>query len=418
MGGLDRAVAAAFRLPVLAHAEPEKIRARLNGPLVPNPSIAVLEARFPGVPNIGDIVEADWSPWREACTVLCAGFPCQPVSAAGRRLAENDERWLWPAVHRAVLELAPEWVVLENVANIVSIQGGAVWRKILDDLRIAGYDVAWGIFGACLVGACHHRHRMFLVARRSPDGWLGGLVAQRWQGKPCGASRATVLPTPVARDASTRGEGSPGYWLTKRATGWTGGAPLGAELALLPTPRAIDGARGVDGPSRTVESGRKNGVELASALVELLPTPTAQSYGSNQGGAAGRVGPVRQASDALARLELMPTPKASHGRGMTAERNNRGEPGLISAVMPEHFGRFATAVGRWTGVHGVPPAPTEMGPRGGVRMDARFPEWMMGLAPGYVTDILPRNEALARIGNGVMPQQGFYAIGELLAMLR
>lgn len=297
-GGLDRAVAARFGLPIAAHAEPDKIRLRKDGPLVANPVLKVLEARFPGVPNLGDIRETDWSGHR--ADVLCAGFPCQPVSAAGRQMAEDDERWLWPSVHRAIPELAPEWIVLENVANIVSIQGGAIWRMILGHLREAGYDVAWGIFGACLVGACHHRHRMFLVARRGV-----GAEALHWQRKPCGAVRPA-----------------------------------------LPTPRATDGTNG--GPS---------------------------------------------------------------------QRGSAGDLAMGSAVQPEHWGRFAAAVQRAAGRYGVPPAPTETGPKGGVRMAAPFPEWMMGLAPGYVTGILPRNDALRAIGNGVMPQQGYYAIGELRGML-
>lgn len=413
-GGLDRAVAAAFRMPIAAHAEPLKVRLRKDGPLVENPVTRVLERRFPGVPNIGDITAAGWSPWRGLCRVLCAGFPCQPVSAAGRQLAEDDERWLWPSVHRAVLELAPEWVVLENVANIVSIKGSAIWRHIIGQLQAAGYGVAWGVFGACLVGACHHRHRMFLVARRGAAGAL------RWPGKACGVPRGHVPPTPVARDAGTRGEGSPDYWAAKRAEGWTGGAPLGAELALLPTPQAREG----DASRRTLPNAALAGVRWASGRrnlddgIALLPTPTAQSYGSNQGGAAGRVGPVRHSLDALARLALLPTPRATDGtNGGPGQRGSSGDLAMPSAVQPEHWGRFAAAVARHADLFGTPPAPTEVGPKGGVRMAAPFPEWMMGLAPGYVTDLLPHNDALRAIGNGVMPQQGYYAIGELLRLL-
>lgn len=90
---------------------------------------------------------------------------------------------------------------------------------------------------------------------------------------------------------------------------------------------------------------------------------------------------------------------------------------MPSAVQPEHWGRFAAAVARHAAWMGEPPAPTEIGPRGGVRMAAPFPEWMMGLTAGYVTDVLPRNDALRAIGNGVMPQQGYFAIRELLALL-
>lgn len=341
-GGLDRAVAAAFRLPIAAHAEPEKIRTRKAGPLVDNPVLKVLEARFPGVPNLGDITAVDWSPWRGSCSILCAGFPCQPVSAAGRQLADNDERWLWPAVHRAILSLAPEWIVLENVANIVSIQGGFIWRKILDDLRMSGYDVAWGIFGACLIGACHHRHRMFLTARRGT-----GREAIRWSGEACGVPGASdLLRTPSAQNGDQRGQGS------------------------------------VEHMQRRMESGHT--INLGDQL-RLLPTSTAQSYGSNRGGAAGRAGPVRHSLDTPGRLD--------------------------------GFGRFTPAVARHADRFGAPPSPTETGPKGGVRMAAPFPEWMMGLAPGYVTDLLPRNDALRAIGNGVMPQQGYYAINVLCQML-
>lgn len=384
-GGLDRAVAARFRMPVAAHAEPEKITIRSR--IIDNPVRAVLAARFPGVPNLGDIREVDWAPWFGLCRVLCAGFPCQPVSAAGRQLAEDDDRWLWPSVHRAIVELAPEWIVLENVANIISIQGGRIWRLILAELQAAGYGVAWGIFGACLVGACHHRHRMFLVAHRGAQGAL------RWSGQPCGARRGATLPTPTARDSTTRGEGSAGFWEAKRATGWTGGAPLGAELALLPTPAARDGdSSGMPGAGLAGArwpSGRRN----LDDGIALLPTPRARDGAGGPGHGVNKQNGVNY-------------------------RNNRGEPGgIASAVQPEHWGRFTVAVDRWAGTHGAPPTPTEAGPRGGVRMAAPFPEWMMGLAPGYVTGILPRNDALRAIGNGVMPQQGYHAIGELISLL-
>src|SRR6185503_13488651 len=52
----------------------------------------------------------------------------------------------------------------------------------------------------------------------------------------------------------------------------------------------------------------------------VLPTPSAVSYGSNQGGAAGRVGPVRHLLDSLARLDLLPTPAARDG-----DAKGRGE---------------------------------------------------------------------------------------------
>jgi hypothetical protein len=57
----------------------------------------------------------------------------------------------------------------------------------------------------------------------------------------------------------------------------------------------------------------------------LLPTPSAQSYGSNQGGAAGRTGRVRYSLESMARSGLWPTPTVNdsrNGANRTAQRSN------------------------------------------------------------------------------------------------
>jgi DNA (cytosine-5)-methyltransferase 1 len=117
-------------------------------------------------------------------------------------------------------------------------------------------------------------------------------------------------------------------------------------------------------------------------------------------------------------LRLLSTPRATDGtNGGPGQRGSSGDLAMPSAVQAVNFGRFGVSVEHWAGIHGTPPAPTEVGPQGGVKMSPRSPEWMMGLAPGYVTDVLPRNDALRAIGNGVMPQQGYHAIRTLLDML-
>jgi hypothetical protein len=59
------------------------------------------------------------------------------------------------------------------------------------------------------------------------------------------------------------------------------------------------------------------------------------------------------------------------------------------------------------------PDPTEPGTRGKPRLSARFVEWLMGLPSGYITDHVSRNAALRILGNGVVPQQGAYALHHL-----
>jgi len=172
----------------------------------------------------------------------------------------------------------------------------------------------------------------------------------------------------------------------------------------------------------------------------LLPTPTASSYGSNQGGAAGRVGPVRHSLESMARMDLLPTPRATDigtggrrssegwrpqlGQAVMAEtllptpratdgtnggpnqRGRRGDLTMGSAVQAEHWGKYAAAVMLWTEVFGTPPPePTEPAPKGGRRLNAALSEWMMGHRAGFLTDEFARNDALRMAGNGAMAMQ-------------
>jgi len=125
---------------------------------------AILAHRFPSVKNLGDIGQADWSAV-EPVDILAGGFPCQPVSLAGKQLGEADERWIWPAVARAVRDLRPGLVVLENVSALV-VRGLA---GVVADLAEIGYVGSWCCLRASDVGACHRRERVFILAWPAED---------------------------------------------------------------------------------------------------------------------------------------------------------------------------------------------------------------------------------------------------------
>jgi DNA (cytosine-5)-methyltransferase 1 len=407
---------------------------------------ATLEKHQPGTPNHGDLTKVDWSRV-EPVDVLAMGVPCQAVSAAGRQLVEADPRWLWPAAYAGLLALRPRLVVFENVRNLISIRGGEVWATILNDLRSAGYAVRWLTLGACAVGAPHHRHRVFAVALHVGHDRYAPV---RVDAPECGARRGALLASPLARDGEGRNEGDAAYWERKRARGFNGGIPLGAQVGLLPTPTTADGVGG-----RSVDTReRHNGRPLGASVLDLLPSPQARDGGNGRGTpdatlatarlAAGR----RNLDDAVG--SLLPTPKAQDARNGLNYVNNRGEPGglaavdkldliptprasdaknggpnqgiasgdiaLSSAVIGERWGKYAAAVARWEGIISrSAPEPTEVGPRGGRRLAATLPEWMMGLPSGYLSGHLGRSDALRLAGNGVCPQQGAAAIDLLLS---
>lgn len=97
-----------------------------------------------------------------AVDLICGGFPCQPVSVAGKRKGTEDERWLWPEFARVVRLLRPHYVLVENVPGILFRGGGM--GDVLGDLAACGYDAEWQSIPASSVGSPQRRERIFIVA--------------------------------------------------------------------------------------------------------------------------------------------------------------------------------------------------------------------------------------------------------------
>lgn len=119
----------------------------------------VLARHWPGLPIYGDIAAVDWIRV-ERVDILAGGFPCQPVSHAGLKLAQADERWLWPYFAQAIRLLRPRYVLVENVAALL----GRGFDEVVSDLSAIGYDAEWDCIPAAAVGAPHLRDRVWIVA--------------------------------------------------------------------------------------------------------------------------------------------------------------------------------------------------------------------------------------------------------------
>lgn len=81
----------------------------------------IMAARFPGVPNHGDITAIDYTQV-EPVDILTAGWPCQDMSLAGKRagLMPGTRSGLWEHVARAIDALRPSLIFLENVRSLTS----------------------------------------------------------------------------------------------------------------------------------------------------------------------------------------------------------------------------------------------------------------------------------------------------------
>src|SRR3990167_2993630 len=93
-------------------------------------------------------------------TILTGGFPCQPLSVAGKRRGIDDDRYLWPQMRRVIEEVRPRWVVAENVPGLIKL----ALDQVLSDLEALGYTVGAVTVPACGVDAPHPRERLWIVA--------------------------------------------------------------------------------------------------------------------------------------------------------------------------------------------------------------------------------------------------------------
>ena len=175
---------------------------------------AVLDYWYPNAESYEDITKTDFSKWGGQVNVLTGGFPCQPFSYAGKRGGADDDRYLWPFMHRCINQVKPDWVVCENVAGITTMveQGDVAplastanlfgeddgvrryrlretftLERICRDIEADGYEVQAMLIPACAVGAPHRRDRVFIVGHRASSyPRRGGQSASEQQGQRAG----------------------------------------------------------------------------------------------------------------------------------------------------------------------------------------------------------------------------------------
>lgn len=100
--------------------------------------------------------------------VLLAGFPCQAFSIIGKMKGFADTRvTMFFEVARILQHHQPKAILLENVKQLVSHDGGKTFKVILDTLAELGYSVKWKILNALDFGLPQKRERVIIVGFKS-----------------------------------------------------------------------------------------------------------------------------------------------------------------------------------------------------------------------------------------------------------
>lgn len=129
----------------------------------------VLEMRFTDAEISTDVRTLKTLP---ECDVLTAGFPCQDLSQVGRRRGlSGPNSGLVEHVFRLLRQrkTPPQWVVLENVPFMLTLDGGSAIRAITEALEAMGFSWAYRTIDARAFGLPQRRRRVILLASKAHD---------------------------------------------------------------------------------------------------------------------------------------------------------------------------------------------------------------------------------------------------------
>jgi DNA (cytosine-5)-methyltransferase 1 len=131
------------------------------------PAQAVLRERFPGIELHDDIQTLDELP---ASDVVAAGFPCTDLSQAGMTAGiHGQESGLVKQLFRLLSDARPRWVVIENVRNMLVLDGGNAMAYLVRRLEAMDFRWAYRLVDSRFTGVPQRRQRVLMVASREDD---------------------------------------------------------------------------------------------------------------------------------------------------------------------------------------------------------------------------------------------------------
>lgn len=332
----------------------------------------ILNKNYPGVPNLGDVNSVEPEP----VDVLIGGFPCQPVSQAGKKKGEEDERWLWPGFNRTIRNLQPKIVVVENVSGLR--RRGL--DTVLGDLAEGGYNAKWFSLRSSDIGAPHRRERVFIIADSS----------------------------------SRRARRDTGAVLSEKESGWREQDGINSSESHTASPAHTD----EEYVHRQLEGGERRGSEFADGAstdsIGRRRTQCDEEIGnlqfsvenSNTSTNSTSEGSQGRQSETGSKLSTGCLTTDDYSKRLTSEweqntkwKNKLGDESDRFASERQEWGNYTEAIRRWELIfEPVPPPLTNA-----ERLSPNFVEWMMGF-PQEWTEGVSKTQRLKMLGNSVQVQ--------------
>lgn len=118
----------------------------------------------------------------------CFGFPCQDISVAGKQLGfQGNRSSLFFRVMYLVGQLEeenkPTYLFIENVKNLLSVNGGWDFARLLVEMEQEGYDAEWQVLNSKDFGVPQNRERCFIVGHLRERGSAKVFPVERADGE-------------------------------------------------------------------------------------------------------------------------------------------------------------------------------------------------------------------------------------------
>jgi DNA (cytosine-5)-methyltransferase 1 len=101
--------------------------------------------------------------------ILCGGFPCQPFSIAGKKEGFDDKEKgnLFYAILKIIDIKNPNTLILENVKNLLTINGGETFQTITNELEKRGYIISYKVIDSKYYNSPQSRQRLFIIGNKT-----------------------------------------------------------------------------------------------------------------------------------------------------------------------------------------------------------------------------------------------------------
>lgn len=118
----------------------------------------------------------------------CFGFPCQDISVAGKQLGfQGNRSSLFFRVMYLIGQLKeedrPTYLFIENVKNLLSVNGGWDFARLLTEMEQGGYDAEWQVLNSKDFGVPQNRERCFIIGHLRSRGSTEVFPVEREDGE-------------------------------------------------------------------------------------------------------------------------------------------------------------------------------------------------------------------------------------------